>query len=213
MKLAFLLPSSRLRVWLSTRISKTGRRFLYAADAGDGRPIRMTRNRKILFSSTKRDRTFYSPFVFSRQSSLPHALSMSFLMVMHYVEGRSSLDEVEIENLERRIALPSVTHWQKVRNLTPIGMPLTEEIQEGGTGGGVLSSICCTLGNARVSRLRRLRYKFARLKISCRLGTSKRVRSCRRSLQLRDLVDNDNLAKSGYRDRAIGCCGRHWLGN
>ncbi|NET13585.1 MAG: transglutaminase family protein, partial [Okeania sp. SIO1H6] len=41
------------------------------------------------------------------------------------------LDEVFLEDLEWRIALPSETHRQKVREISPIGIPFTEEIQNG----------------------------------------------------------------------------------
>ncbi|TAF54905.1 MAG: transglutaminase [Oscillatoriales cyanobacterium] len=83
------------------------------------------------FQLTKRDRTFVHPLSFHYNEAERYALSNGFLMEMSYVEELSPLDEVEIDKLEWRIALPSDTHRQKVRKITPIGMPFTEEIQEG----------------------------------------------------------------------------------
>ncbi len=110
---------------------ETGEEVLYVAYAGDELYIRDDPNAEDPFQLTKRDRTFIHPLHFHFNEAENYALSNGFLMEMSYAEELSPLDEVEIDNLEWRIALPSDTHRQKVRKITAIGMPFTEEIQEG----------------------------------------------------------------------------------
>jgi Transglutaminase-like superfamily len=109
----------------------TGEEVLYVAYASEELYIRDDPNSEDPFQLTKRDRTFIHPLYFHYNREDSYALSNGFLMEMSYVEELAPLDDVEIENLEWRIALPSETHRQKVRKITPIGMPFTEEIQEG----------------------------------------------------------------------------------
>jgi len=111
--------------------SETGEEVLYVAYSGEELYIRDDPNAADPFQLTKRARTFVHPLYFHYNQADGYALSNGFLMEMSYVEELAPLDDVEIENLEWRIALPSETHRQKVRKITPIGMPFTEEIQEG----------------------------------------------------------------------------------
>jgi transglutaminase-like putative cysteine protease len=50
---------------------------------------------------------------------------------MSYVEELEPLDAVHIENLEWRIALPSNTNRQKVLEVSAIGIPFREEVEDG----------------------------------------------------------------------------------
>ncbi|MDB9512865.1 transglutaminase family protein [Kamptonema animale CS-326] len=109
----------------------TGKEVLYVAYAGEELYIRDDPNSEDPYQLTKRDRTFIHPLHFHYNERDRYALSNGFLMEMSYVEELAPLDEVHIDNLEWRIAMPSDTHRQKVRQISPIGMPFTEEIQDG----------------------------------------------------------------------------------
>lgn len=78
-----------------------------------------------------RDRTFIHPLYFHYYPEENYALSNGYLMEVSYVEELSPLEEVHLENLEWRIALPSETLRQKIREIYPIGLPFTEEIING----------------------------------------------------------------------------------
>ncbi|MGF1485943.1 MAG: transglutaminase domain-containing protein [Prochloraceae cyanobacterium] len=78
-----------------------------------------------------RDRTFVHPLYFKYYPEKKYALSNGYLIEMIYTEEISPLDPVEIEDLEWRIALPAETPRQKIRKIEPVGLPFTEEIQNG----------------------------------------------------------------------------------
>ncbi|MGF1482002.1 MAG: transglutaminase domain-containing protein [Cyanophyceae cyanobacterium] len=78
-----------------------------------------------------RDRTFIHPLYFRYSSEASYALSNGYLVEMTYVEELSPLDPVELKDVEWRIALPAETDRQKLRNIEAVGVPFTEEIQEG----------------------------------------------------------------------------------
>ena len=78
-----------------------------------------------------RDRTFIHPLNFCHYEAEQYALSNGYLLEMSYVEELSPLDEVDLENLEWRISLPADTHRQTLKHIEPIGLPFTEETQEG----------------------------------------------------------------------------------
>jgi transglutaminase-like putative cysteine protease len=78
-----------------------------------------------------RDRTFIHPLYFQYYPEGNYALSNGYLMEVSYVEELSQLEDVHLENLEWRIALPSETLRQKIREIYPIGRPFTEEIING----------------------------------------------------------------------------------
>lgn len=104
---------------------------LYVVYAGDELYIRDDPNADQPYQLTRRDRTFIHPLSYAYNQRDRYALSNGYLIEMSYVEEISPLDEVHLDELEWRIALPSQTDRQKVRQITPIGMPFTEEIQEG----------------------------------------------------------------------------------
>ncbi|MEB3337821.1 MAG: transglutaminase family protein [Leptolyngbyaceae bacterium] len=105
--------------------------ILYVAYAGDEAYIRDNPNANPSQELAIRDRTFIHPLYFQYYPQERYALSNGFLLEMSYVEELSPLDEVVLEDLEWRIALPSETDRQKVRQVEPIGLPFTEEIQDG----------------------------------------------------------------------------------
>jgi len=78
-----------------------------------------------------RDRTFIHPLHFHYDPKSHYALSNGYLVEMSYAEELLPLEEVLLEQLEWRIALPTETDRQKVRSVEPIGRPFVEEIQDG----------------------------------------------------------------------------------
>ncbi len=109
----------------------TGKRQLYVAYSGDELYIRDDPNSDRQYELSKRDRTFIHPLDFYYNEQEKYSVSNGFLIEMSYVEELEPLDEIFLEDLEWRIALPSETHRQKVREISPIGIPFTEEIQDG----------------------------------------------------------------------------------
>lgn len=83
------------------------------------------------YELTFRDRTFAHPLQVYYQPEEHYALSNGYLIEMSYAEELLPLEEINLQNLEWRIALPAETHRQKIRRVEPIGLPFTEEIQEG----------------------------------------------------------------------------------
>lgn len=83
------------------------------------------------YELTLRDRTFLHPLHFRYDPERRLTLSNGFLIEMTYAEEIAPLDEVALENLEWRIALPAETDRQKLRSVEPLGIPFTEEIQDG----------------------------------------------------------------------------------
>ncbi|PSB20293.1 transglutaminase family protein [Phormidesmis priestleyi ULC007] len=109
----------------------TGEQALYVSYASEEAYIRDNPNADPSHELTFRDRTFVHPLYFHNDPKERYALSNGYLIEMSYVEELLPLDEVHLENLEWRIALPTETDRQKVRQVEAIGMPFTEEIQEG----------------------------------------------------------------------------------
>jgi len=104
---------------------------LYVAYADDELYIREDPNSDDPFQLNRRDRTIIHPLSFYYNKEGKYALSNGFLIEMSYMEELEPLDEILLDDLEWRIALPSNTDRQKVREISYIGMPFTEEIQEG----------------------------------------------------------------------------------
>lgn len=104
---------------------------LYVAYAGEEAYVRDNPNMDPSQELAIRDRTFIHPLYFQHYPKDRYALSNGYLIEMSYVEELSPLEEVELENLEWRIALPAETLRQKVRQLEPVGLPFTEEIEDG----------------------------------------------------------------------------------
>lgn len=110
---------------------QTGQDILYVAYAGEEPYIRDNPNADPNYELQYRDRTFVHPLYFSYNPDRRYALSNGYLIEMSYVEELAPLDEVELKEVEWRIALPSETDRQKVRNIEYVGIPFTEEIKDG----------------------------------------------------------------------------------
>ncbi|MGK7873988.1 MAG: transglutaminase domain-containing protein [Xenococcaceae cyanobacterium] len=111
--------------------SETGDETLYVAYANQEAYIRDNPNAEPNHELLYRDRTFIHPLYFHHDAENHYALSNGYLVEMSYVEELSPLDAVELKDLEWRIALPAETQRQKVRKIEAVGLPFTEEIQDG----------------------------------------------------------------------------------
>jgi transglutaminase-like putative cysteine protease len=108
-----------------------GEEILYVCYAGEEAYIRDDPNSEDPYQLTFRDRTFIHPLHIQYNVKEHYALSNGYLIEMSYVEEISPLDDVQVNQLEWRIALPADTDRQKVKQVEAVGMPFTEEIQEG----------------------------------------------------------------------------------
>lgn len=111
--------------------SQSKEALLYVAYASEEPYIRDNPNQEPPHELTYRDRTFIHPLYYHYESAKRYALSNGYLIEMSYVEELYPLEEVDIQQIEWRIALPAETDRQKVRHIEPIGLPFTEELQEG----------------------------------------------------------------------------------
>jgi transglutaminase-like putative cysteine protease len=109
----------------------TQQSILFVSYASEEVYIRDNPNEDPSHELAYRDRTFVHPLQFRYDKQGRYALSNGYLVEMSYVEELLPLDEVSLENLEWRIALPAETHRQKVRSVEAIGIPFTEETQAG----------------------------------------------------------------------------------
>lgn len=109
----------------------TGKEVLYIAYANIDPYIRDNPNIEPNHEIQYRDRTFIHPLYFHYYEQERYALSNGYLIEMSYIEELSPLDQVALNNLEWRIALPAQTQRQKIRDIQAIGLPFTEEIQNG----------------------------------------------------------------------------------
>ncbi len=103
----------------------------YVAYADEEPYIRDDPNAESPFQLTFRDRTFIHPLHIHRPEGQSYSLSTGYLVEISYVEEFLPLEEVRLDAVEWRIALPSDTLRQKVRKVEAIGHPFTEEIQQG----------------------------------------------------------------------------------
>lgn len=110
---------------------ETGKDILYVAYAYEEPYIRDNPNADPHYELQYRDRTFIHPLYFSYNPDRRCALSNGYLIEMSYVEELSPLEEVELKDVEWRIALPSETDRQHIRKVEPVGIPFTEEVQDG----------------------------------------------------------------------------------
>ncbi|MEW6493686.1 MAG: transglutaminase domain-containing protein [Cyanobacteriota bacterium] len=110
---------------------ETGKDILYVAYAHEEPYIRDNPNADPHYELQYRDRTFIHPLYFSYNPDRRCALSNGYLIEMSYVEELSPLEEVELKDVEWRIALPSETDRQHIRKVEPVGIPFTEEVQDG----------------------------------------------------------------------------------
>lgn len=76
-----------------------------------------------------RDRISIAPLLVHHDAAAHYALSNGYLLEMSYLEELSPLDQLELENLEWRIALPAHTDRQRVCQVEPLGLPFEEELQ------------------------------------------------------------------------------------
>lgn len=104
---------------------------LYVAYAGEEAYIRDNPNAEPSHELTFRDRTFIHPLNYEYNRAQRYALSNGYLIEMSYVEELAPLEEVSLEQLEWRIALPSQTVRQKVLNVESIGLPFTQTVVDG----------------------------------------------------------------------------------
>jgi len=111
--------------------AQTGQDILYVAYAGEEPYIRDNPNADPNYELQYRDRTFIHPLHFSYNADRHYALSNGYLIEMTYVEELAPLEDVELKEVEWRIALPSETDRQKIRKIEPMGRPFTEEVQDG----------------------------------------------------------------------------------
>jgi transglutaminase-like putative cysteine protease len=109
----------------------TGKQTLYVAYADRELYIRDNPNANPNYELQYRDRTFVHPLYFHYDPEKRYSLSNGYLVEMSYVEEMSPLDPIELKDVEWRIALPAETDRQKIRKIEPIGLPFTEEIQDG----------------------------------------------------------------------------------
>nr|MCU0535530.1 transglutaminase [Hydrococcus sp. Prado102] len=116
---------------LAFYIDETGKETLYVAYAYAEAYIRDNPNAEPNHELQYRDRTFIHPLYFRYYRDRHYALSNGYLVEMSYVEELEALDPVELKDLEWRIALPAETPRQKVRKVEAIGLPFTEEINNG----------------------------------------------------------------------------------
>ena len=109
--------------------SETNLSTLYVAYAGEEVYIRDNPNADPSHELAYRDRTFIHPLDFHYDFQGHFALSNGYLIEMSYVEELAPLEEVDIEQVEWRIALPSSSDRQKVISVESIGLPfITEEV-------------------------------------------------------------------------------------
>ncbi len=109
----------------------TQQEILYVCYGGKEVYIRDNPNADPNHELQYRDRTLIHPLYFKYNSDKKYTLSNGYLVEMSYVEEISPLDPVVLKDLEWRIALPAETDRQKIREVTPVGLPFTEEIQNG----------------------------------------------------------------------------------
>lgn len=111
--------------------SQLNQETLYVAYASEEAYIRDNPNADPSHELTYRDRSFIHPLHYHYDAAKHYALSNGYLIEMSYVEELSPLEEVDLEQIEWRIALPSTTDRQKVRHIEFVGLPFTEEIIAG----------------------------------------------------------------------------------
>ena len=110
---------------------QTQEETLYVAYANREVYIRDNPNAEPNYELQYRDRTFIHPLYFYYSKEQKYALSNGYLIEVSYTEEIAPLDPIELPNLEWRIALPAETDRQKIKEITAIGLPFTEEVVNG----------------------------------------------------------------------------------
>ncbi len=107
----------------------------YVAYAAEEPYIRDDPNGDSPYQLTFRDRTWIHPLhidlQIDRQVGAKYTRSNGYLVELSYVEELLPLETVTLNHAEWRIALPSNTLRQQVRQIEPIGHPFTIEEQDG----------------------------------------------------------------------------------
>lgn len=105
--------------------------LLYVVYANEEPYIRDDPNADSPYQLTFRDRTFIHPLHIRHNPEEHYTLSNGYLIELSYVEELLPLEELTLNNVKWRIALPSDTIRQKVRHVEAIGHPFDEEIHDG----------------------------------------------------------------------------------
>ena len=116
---------------LAFKTDTEGKDTLYVAYADREVYIRDNPNAEPNYELQYRDNTFIHPLYFQHYPERKYALSNGYLVEMSYTEEISPLDNIEIEDLAWRMALPAETDRQKIREVQAIGLPFEEEIKDG----------------------------------------------------------------------------------
>jgi transglutaminase-like putative cysteine protease len=103
----------------------------YVAYAHEEPYIRDDPNARDPYQLTFRDRTFIHPLYFAHHPTDGYTLSNGYLVEFSYVEELLALDEITLNGVEWRIALPSETLRQRIRQVESIGHECTIEEQDG----------------------------------------------------------------------------------
>ena len=110
---------------------QTGKSLLHVAYAFRQPYLRDNPNAEPNYELQYRDRTFIHPLSYHYDPERRMVLSNGYLVEMSYIEELAPLEDVELKDVEWRIALPAQTDRQKLRQISPVGLPFTEEVQNG----------------------------------------------------------------------------------
>lgn len=170
----------------------SGKQTLFIAYASEEAYIRDNPNAHPSHELTYRDRTFIHPLDYFYNPTERYALSNGYLMEMSYAEELAPLDQVNLTQIEWRIALPSETDRQKIKHVEPIGLPFTEEIIDGQRVAvfkfdNLTDRDRHIFGWRVILEVRGIKYRVTPLDVE-------NYPELDRELQQRYLVDNDNLA-------------------
>lgn len=174
--------------------SSTQEEILYVAYTADELYVRDDPNSLEQYQLSKRRRSLIHPLSYYYNEEGCYALSNGYLIEMSYTEEIEPLDSVNLQDVEWRIALPSETDRQKIREIRAVGMPFTEEIQDGervavfkfnrmGTHDRYL------FGWQAILEVRGIKYKLTPRDVE-------KIPELPADFAGRYLIDNDNLAMS-----------------
>ena len=113
------------------RDANSGKDILYVAYAFQEPCIRDNPNSEQVHELSYRPRTFVHPLYFHYDPAKKYTLSNGYLIELSYVEELEPLYNIELKDVEWRIALPLETPRQKIRSVEAVGLPFIEEIQDG----------------------------------------------------------------------------------
>lgn len=165
---------------------------LWIAYADEEPYIRDNPNAEDPFELTFRDRTLIAPLHFHHHADAGYVRSNRYLIEMAYVEEISPLDAVALHNVEWRIALPTNSDRQTLKQVEPVGMPFTEEH----VNGQRIAVFRFDKLNPRESHLLgwRAQIEVGGIKYQLKPGQIETIRPLSIEEQQRYLVDDDELA-------------------